>query len=276
VTDVLYNATVYRDESGEVAGVLAAARDVTEQKRDEERIRRLNEELKDRAAQLAAANKELEAFSYSVSHDLRAPLRSIDGFSKLLAEEYDEQLGDEGKRLLGRVRNGTAKMGELIDSLLALSRLSRVEIERRDLDLSEMAGEIARELAESDSDREAEFVIERKVRGTADRGLMRVVLENLLSNSWKFTRKQPSARIEFGQLHEDGERVYFVRDNGVGFDMEYSDMLFTAFQRLHSDKEFAGIGIGLTTVARTIHRHGGRVWAEGEKDKGATFFFTLR
>lgn len=274
VTDVLYNATLYKNEAGEAAGIFAAARDVTEQKRNEERILRLNKDLQRSASELAAANRELEAFSYSVSHDLRAPLRSIDGFSQALVEEYGEQLSEDGQRFLFRIRNAAGKMGELIDSLLMLSRLSRVDMEPKRVDLGRLSREIARELQESAPERKAEFVI-KPVRARADKGLMRVVLENLLANAWKFTKNEPEARIEFGAQEQNGEKAYFVRDNGVGFDMTYSDMLFAAFQRLHSEKEFPGVGVGLTTVARIVHRHGGRVWAEGEPGKGATFYFTL-
>ena len=238
----------------------------------------LNEALEarvaQRTAQLENANKELEAFSYSVSHDLRAPLRGIDGFSQALLEDYSEGLDENARHYLGRVRAGAQRMGELIDDMLLLSRLSRSEMKRQAVDLSAVVGEIAQRLIERDTKRQASFDIQKNVLAEGDARLLTVVLENLLENAWKFTAREPVTHVRFGM--QGGEiPVYFVQDNGAGFNMAYANKLFTAFQRLHSPQEFEGTGIGLATVQRIIHRHGGRVWAEGEVNAGATFFFTL-
>ncbi len=245
----------------------------------EESLRRahgeLEERVAERTAQLAAANAELESFSYSVSHDLRAPLRGIDGFSLALLEDYSGKLDETGKDYLRRIRNGCMRMGNLVDGLLQLSRLSRRELRRQPVDLSEMARAVASELREASPERTVEFVIAPAVRVHGDPTLLHAALANLIRNSWKFTAKRENPRIEFGVLDRDGRRVCFVRDNGVGFDMQYGDKLFGAFQRLHSSDDFEGTGIGLATVKRIVHRHGGIVWAEGEVGKGATFYFTL-
>ena len=225
---------------------------------------------------LEDANRELEAFSYSVSHDLRAPLRSIEGFSQILLEDYAEKLDEEGQNYLGRVRAASRRMALLIDDLLDLSRVSRSPLRRELVDLSAQAREITAELAKSQPEREAEFVIADGLTANGDARLLSLALENLLGNAWKFTSREERARIEFGSTTLEGrERVYFVRDNGVGFDEAYAGKLFGAFQRLHGPEEFEGTGIGLATVQRIVRRHGGRVWAEGEVGKGATFFFTL-
>ena len=249
---------------------------VIERKRAEEEIRKLNRSLKMQAADLAASNKELEAFSYSVSHDLRAPLRSIDGFGRALLEDYADKLDDSGKDYLRRVRSATQRMGQLIDDLLNLSLTLRREMRREETDLSKLARTIAAELQKTKPDRQVEFVIRDEVLAHCDARLLRELLENLLGNAWKFTGKNPYARIEFGMVPQGDQKVYFVRDNGTGFDMNYVDKLFVPFQRLHSDSEFSGSGIGLALVNRIINRHGGRIWAEGEVDKGATFYFTLQ
>jgi signal transduction histidine kinase len=227
-----------------------------------------------RTRELAAANKELEAFSYSVSHDLRAPLRAIDGFSKFLMSGYADKLDDRGRHYLERVRAGTLRMAELIDALLGLSRISRQELIRRPIDLSELAGRVAAELRTRTPGREIPIEIEPGMRCEGDPRLLVALLENLMGNAWKFTAKCSCPRIQVAR-RGDGETAFFVRDNGAGFDMNYADKLFGAFQRLHSDAEFEGTGIGLATVHRIVTRHGGRIWAEGQVGEGATFYFTL-
>jgi light-regulated signal transduction histidine kinase (bacteriophytochrome) len=224
---------------------------------------------------LLTANNELEAFSYSVSHDLRAPLRSLDGFSQALMEDCADKLDAEGLDNLWRIRKASQRMGQLIDDLLNLSRLTRVEMNRQIVDLSKMAREAADELRTADPEREASFAIAEGLVAEADPHLLRIALNNLFSNAWKFTAKRPDARIEFGCAGENGNKAFFVRDNGVGFDMAHAGKLFGAFQRLHAMHDFPGTGIGLVTVQRIIHRHGGRVWAESAMQAGATFHFTL-
>jgi two-component system, NtrC family, sensor kinase len=225
--------------------------------------------------ELEQKNNELEAFSYSVSHDLRAPLRSIDGFSKALLEDHAAQLDARGQDYLRRVRRATQRMGELIDDLLQLSRVGRADLRLRRVDLSSLARTVAAEIRRATPDRQAQFLIPDGVVADVDRGLLQVVFDNLLGNAWKFTAPAAQAIIEFGVEERDGVSRYFVRDNGVGFDMAYASKLFAPFQRLHSEIEFSGTGIGLATVRRIVERHGGRVWAEGAIDKGATVFWTL-
>lgn len=244
-------------------------------KQAERKIQTLNDDLQHRALELEAANKELEAFSYSVSHDLRAPLRGIDGFSQALLEDYSEKLDTQGKDYLQRVRAATQHMAQLIDDMLNLSRVTRSEMRRETVDLSAIARTIAMELQKTEPQRQVEFVVAEGLTASGDARLLRVVLENLLRNAWKFTGKRPRAKIEFGVIQNNGSSGYFVRDDGAGFDMTYANKLFGAFQRLHAVTDFKGTGIGLATVQRIIHRHGGRVWAEAKVEQGATFHFTL-
>jgi len=249
--------------------------DITERRQAEKELEGQRNELARSNAGLIEANNELESFSYSVSHDLRAPLRTIDGFSHALLEDCADRLDDAGKTHLHRIRAATQRMGLLIDDLLNLSRLSRTEMHRQSLDISALARSIAGDLQKAQPERQIELRIEKGLKTTADPGLLRVVLENLLSNAWKFTSKRASARIEFGIARDNGTPAYFVRDDGAGFDPAYADRLFGAFQRLHATTEFAGTGIGLATVQRIVHRHGGRIWAESAVDRGATFYFTM-
>ncbi len=235
----------------------------------------LEETIQTRTHELRSANAELEAFCYSVSHDLRAPLRGIDGFSEALQEEYGKVLPEQGNVYLGHVRSGVQKMGRLIDDLLALSRLSRTETSFEEFDLAGLASEIEGDLQNQNPNRVVEFNSTPHALVRADKGLMRSVLTNLLSNAWKFTEKVPSAQIAFGITERHGKKVFFVKDNGAGFDMSHYGKLFGAFQRLHSAKEFPGTGVGLATVKRIIRRHGGEVWAESQVGMGATFFFSL-
>lgn len=238
--------------------------------------RNLVEEVGRHAQALANANKELEAFSYSVSHDLRAPLRSIDGFSKKIMSGYQARLDDQGKDYLNRVRAGAQKMGKLIDDMLSLSRVSRSKMIDALVDMSVEAKRIIEDLKESDPARKVNFVVADGLRAHADPDLVRILLQNLFSNAWKFTSKKDDPIIEFGSIKNQNQEVFFVRDTGAGFDMAYSDKLFNPFQRLHSDSEFEGTGIGLATVKRILYRHGGRVWAEARLGEGATFYFTFK
>jgi light-regulated signal transduction histidine kinase (bacteriophytochrome) len=255
--------------------VSAAIRDVTQRKLLEEDVQKLNEDLKQRAAQLEAANRELEAFSYSVSHDLRAPLRSIDGFSHVVLEDYGEQLPADARGYLERVRAAAQRMAVLIDDLLNLSRVTRTALQPKFINLSKMVEEIVQELQEAQPDRQVALSLTPDLMVQADPHLMHIVLENLLSNAWKFTSKQEQPEVEFGQKKQLKERTFYVRDNGVGFNMAYADKLFGVFQRLHSVSEFPGTGVGLATVQRIISIHGGRIWAESAEGKGTTFYFTL-
>src|SRR5436190_1957786 len=234
-----------------------------------------NESLRRNAAELLAANTELDAFAYSVSHDLRAPLRSIDGFSQVLLEDYAAQLDEAGRQSLHRVRAASQRMGTLIDDLLKLARVTRAEMRTEDVDLSGMARDIASELQRAAPERQVEFAIAAGLKARGDARLLRVALDNLLRNSWKYTAKRPGARVEFASVDANGGQAFAIRDNGAGFDMKYADKLFGVFQRLHSAAEFEGTGVGLATVRRIINRHGGRIWAEGAVDQGATFYFTL-
>jgi PAS domain S-box-containing protein len=268
-------ATPFRGQGGEVIGIVESFKDITERKRAEEEIKKLNDDLKRHVVQLEESNRELEAFSYSVSHDLRSPLRGIDGFSQALLEDYADQLDEEGKDYLQRVRAGSQRMAQLIDDLLNLSRVTRSEMKHEKVDLSRIAKDIADGLGQSQPERDVEFVIAEGLTARGDERLLRAAMENIFSNAWKFTSLHPKGRIEFGVAQRDGQPVYFVKDDGAGFDMTYVEKLFGPFQRLHLPSNFPGTGIGLATVQRIIHRHGGRVWIEGAVEKGATVYFTL-
>jgi len=264
----------------ERTGKLAASnaeliREVAERKRAENDIRKLNSQLVQRSAQLEASNKELEAFSYSVSHDLRAPLRGIDGFAQAILEDYDAKLDDSGRSYLQRVRAASQRMSQLIDAMLNLARLTRADIHTQTFDMSAIVRSILDDLQKGEPERKVECVVANNLFAIADPQLLRAVLENLLGNAWKFTRQQAQARIEFGHEQYKGQAAYFVKDNGAGFDMTYSHKLFGTFQRLHAYTEFPGVGVGLATVHRIIQRHGGQIWAEGAVNDGATFHFTL-
>ena len=269
-----FEVSVYRTEPGRFAVVFF---DISERKQSEADVLKLSEDMATRNLELETLNKELEAFIYSVSHDLRAPLRSMTGFAKIMQEDYADKLDDQAKDYLTRIFNGSTKMTQLINDLLHLSKLSRQEVDRMDIDLSKLAEAAIHNLREAEHGRNVEVLIEQGVRAAVDPNLMRVVLTNLLDNAWKFTSKTENAKIEFGAMNDrEGKRwVYFVRDNGVGFDPAFSDKMFGPFQRLHLENEFPGTGIGLAIVDRIIRRHGGKVWAEGEVGKGATVFFTL-
>jgi len=237
--------------------------------------RELEFKVANRTEQLLAANKELEAFAYSVSHDLRAPLRSIDGFSHTLLEDYEEKIDEQGKKYLHRIQSAVHRMAQLIEDMLNLSRISRSEMNVRQVNLSSLVQDIINEFRESQPGRNVEVIIQEDITVTGDERLLRVVLENLFGNAWKFTSKHQKSLIEFGMQRMDNKPVYFIRDDGAGFDSKYAQKLFGAFQRLHTTDDFPGTGIGLATVQRIIHRHSGNVWAEGEVEKGATFYFTL-
>ena len=275
----LATAAPLRDEDGEVDRVLTLSVDIGDRRRAEDEVRRLNADLEGRVrrrtAELELANREAEAFAYSVAHDLRGPLRAVDGFSAMIAEESGDGLNEQSRDHLRRVRAAVQRMGRLIDDLLSLSRLSRAKMDVSAVDLSALAAELVADLARREPRRAVEIVIAPGLEAHGDAGLLRVVLGNLLDNAWKFTREVPAARIEVGVATHEGRRAYFVRDNGAGFDQAYVGKLFQPFKRLHDEARFEGSGIGLASVARIVARHHGEVWAEGREGGGAAFFFTL-
>ncbi len=273
------SATPLIGKDGLIRDIVVVYNDITELTQSQDALDKTNAQLEqrvnERTAQLQATNKELDAFAYSVSHDLRAPLRSLEGFSHALMDDYADKLDDTGRGYLKRIQAGSVRMAELIDALLKLSRISRSDLAMIPVKIGAMAAEIAKELQEADPGRDVEFRINAGLTAIADGAMIKSVMENLLGNAWKFTSKTGKALIEFSVTGDNGRQVFFVRDNGVGFNMEYVSRLFGAFQRLHRHDEFEGTGIGLATVQRIITLHGGRIWAEGAEGKGAAFYFTL-
>jgi PAS domain S-box-containing protein len=276
---ISWTNTILHDPQGKIAGIIGLGTDITDQKKAEEEIRELNAGLErrvqDRTAQLVTANQELEAFAYSISHDLRAPLRAMNGFSGILLSEHAGQLDDQGRAYLQHIQKASRTMDQLIMDLLNLSRVTRAALKRSRVDLSALASDIAAELTRQEPGRTLQFEITAGLEAEGDPALLKIVLENLLHNACKFTRRCERALIQMGVKQEDERRVFFVRDNGAGFDMAYAAKLFAPFQRLHGMDEFPGTGIGLVTVKRIITRHGGTIWTEAKVDEGATFYFTL-
>jgi PAS domain S-box-containing protein len=273
------SASLLKDSSGKPIGFRGILHDITARKRAEEELKKYREQLEglvhERTIKLEASNKELEAFSYSISHDLRAPLRAIDGFSQALLEDCEDKLDIQGKDYLIRIRAATQRMSTLIEDLLNLSRITRSEMSMEKVNLTRIVRSVINELQNSQPQRHVKIRIANGLEDIADSRLISIALENLLSNAWKFTAKQSEALIEFGSTREGSKIIYFIRDNGAGFEMTYMDKLFAPFQRLHTIDEYPGTGIGLATVRRIIHRHGGKVWAEGQTGKGATFYFSI-
>ena len=276
---ILDTAVPLFKSDGSIDGAITINQDITKRKLAEEEIRKLNAELEDRiamrTAQLEVSNKELEAFSYSVSHDLRAPLRHVSGYVELLNKHFQSDLPEKGQHYLNSIGDSVHIMGMLIDDLLQFSRTGRMEMHQSDLDMNEIVKEVKESLCKDNPDRKIEWVLRKLPSVNGDGAMLRLVWMNLLSNAVKFTRTRKKARIEIGVSKEDKELVFFVRDNGVGFDMQYAHKLFGVFQRLHPTEEFEGTGIGLANVHRIVLRHGGRTWAEAEPDKGAVFYFSI-
>jgi PAS domain S-box-containing protein len=267
------------DADGHPYAVCGISTDITQRKRAESEVLLLNGQLetrvRERTAELEASTRELDAFAYSVSHDLRAPLRALYGFSDALLEDYGDEIDDDGKTYLRRIQHNVRRMGNMIDDLLNLSRATRVELVRNAVDITAIARDVLADLAATEPARRVDTVIAENLCGYGDSQLVHMVMQNLLGNAWKFTSHRDIATIEVGRSSVDGEVMFFVRDNGAGFDMRYADKLFTAFQRLHPVAEFEGTGIGLAIVARIVHRHGGRITADADIDRGATFWFSL-
>lgn len=269
-----------RDEEGKIKFVIASGIDITEKKAIEEELSEYREHLEklveERTVELRKVNKELEAFSYSVSHDLRTPLTIISGYAETLMDNYSKELGDEGGEFVEKLINASERMSEIIEDLLRLSRINRSEIKREHVNLSSIAREIAQSLEDTDLERKnVDFIIEEGIEADCDKRLMTIVLENLMKNSWKFTSRHENAKIEFGVKRESERTVYFIKDDGAGFDMSKYEQLFGAFNRLHSSRDFQGTGIGLAIVKRIIQKHEGKIWAQSKLEEGATFSFTL-
>lgn len=276
---VAWQTNPVRDANGKIVAFISIHQDVTARRQAEFTLRdvniRLEDRVRERTRDLEHAAKELEAFSFSVSHDLRAPLRIVEGFAEILSEDYGAKLDTLGNDHLKRIRTAASRMSQMITSLLAMARTSGAPIARETVDLSNIAEEVLSDLARETPDRQVSTVIAPQIRAEADRVLLRVVMQNLLANAWKFSARANEAKIEFGVSGEFGETTYFIRDNGAGFDMKYIERLFGVFQRLHSQSEFVGTGVGLATVKRIINRHGGKIWAKSTVEGGATFYFTL-
>lgn len=276
---VILNARAFFDEQDRLLYTLGNVVDMTERVRAQEEIRKLNlsleEKVRDRTRELEMANRELESFAYSVSHDLRAPLRGIDGFSQALVEQYAEKLDQRALQYLNRVRGATQRMGLLIDDLLSLSRITRKELKKEPVDLGAISTEILESFREKEPGRQADFKVARNLTATGDANMLRIMMQNLLDNAWKYTSTRERTRIEVGMEEMEGKKTMFIRDNGVGFNMKYHDKLFVPFQRLHTQEDFPGTGIGLATVQRIIGRHGGSIRAESNENEGAVFYFFL-
>ena len=265
-----------KDASGNVELIIGTGIDMTDDKENRARIDELNSFLMQKTTDLLYANKELETFSYSVSHDLRSPLRAIKGFSTILLKDYSNNLDADGQDFLNRIKGGADRMSDLIDDMLSLAKISRDEMDPKEIDLSDVVESIVSELRQAEKDRNVEAIITKGLKAHCDARLMHIALSNLIGNAWKYSSRTPYAVIEFGTVEKNEETVFFVRDNGAGFDMAHAKKLFTPFQRLHSDSHFTGTGIGLAIVNKVIQRHGGRIWGEGKTGKGATFYFTLK
>jgi signal transduction histidine kinase len=269
--DRWYNISIYSPMPDYLAAIFE---DITDRKKSEEQLHQKNKALARRSEELASANKELESFSYSISHDLRAPLRAIGGFSQALLEDYKDTLDEQGQDYLNRLHQGAQHMDELVDAILRLSRQTRRELHCEPVNITAISTDIINKLKEEQPDRKINIIISN-IQTVGDKELLTTALTNLLRNSWKFTKKTSTPCIEVGTTTQDDTTVYYVKDNGAGFDMKYEDKLFVPFQRLHDPKEYPGIGIGLSTVQHIVHKHGGKIWAEGTPGKGATFYFTL-